>query len=718
MKNKHLTDHILAGSFAFLFSICAVGCLITGWNLHIISLGRLYFWCGLFSILTPILLYFRYGFVVFLLLSVRGAFALWHDGALWDQLQTLAFTVSSHFRDVYNWSVIGEQISEEYDLVLILLAYMTAVSVNLCICRRKHLMIALPSVILPLVLCLIATDTLPVPTILYLLICGIALLLVTDLVRRRNPKQFPVMVLRTIFPLAGALALLFVMNPQETYVSHAAELQKKAAEWIEQVKTTAQSVANGSITDSLAVQKLNLRSVGPKSDFSYTVMRVNSPYNGVLYLRGRDYDIYTGTVWQSSDNRIETMPAGSQNTGTLSITTYSVRNILYTPYYSTDAVQLIDGCVENTENLKSYSYTVSNTANVQSGSITPASNCTDLPAETLEWAKPLAVSIAKGTSDSGKAREIADYVKNSASYDLSTSAMRDDYDDFAQWFLTESDTGYCIHFATAAAVLLRAAGIPARYVEGYMVSCPAGENTLVSSQSAHAWVEYYDADVSMWRLLEATPGDALITGEVIDKDNESAETETEVIEPDETEPVESEIHASGQNASGSSGSSGKKPNSNASQSAGSGTGSGAQSGASTGNAIGDGDNGSGGAVQTKEPFRIPGWVKKAVLILLALSLLPLQGYIRIAVRRRKWNSGTPNERAVTRWKQSKKMARFTKTRLPRLLNELAMKAKFSQHTITEEELDRFEQFRQQITEKTAVMPWYRKVILRWIFAVE
>ena len=45
-----------------------------------------------------------------------------------------------------------------------------------------------------------------------------------------------------------------------------------------------------------------------------------------------------------------------------------------------------------------------------------------------------------------------------------------DSEDFAIWFLTEADTGYCIHFATAAVVLLRAAGIPARYVDGYVVN--------------------------------------------------------------------------------------------------------------------------------------------------------------------------------------------------------------------------------------------------------
>ena len=57
------------------------------------------------------------------------------------------------------------------------------------------------------------------------------------------------------------------------------------------------------ITGSFAFQKLNLKTVGPKSDFTYNVMRVTASYNGTVYLRGRDYDVYNGTAWESSGGR-------------------------------------------------------------------------------------------------------------------------------------------------------------------------------------------------------------------------------------------------------------------------------------------------------------------------------------------------------------------------------------------------------------------------------
>jgi protein-glutamine gamma-glutamyltransferase len=56
-------------------------------------------------------------------------------------------------------------------------------------------------------------------------------------------------------------------------------------------------------------------------------------------------------------------------------------------------------------------------------------------------------------------------------------------------FLTETRVGHCEHFATATALLLRAAGIPARYAVGYSVqdSARSGDSYIVRQRHAHAW---------------------------------------------------------------------------------------------------------------------------------------------------------------------------------------------------------------------------------------
>lgn len=82
--------------------------------------------------------------------------------------------------------------------------------------------------------------------------------------------------------------------------------------------------------------------------------------------------------------------------------------------------------------------------------------------------------------------------------------------DFIYEFLSFSKKGYSVHFASAAAMMFRYYGIPARYVEGYLVTpqdvekMQAGEPYQIDETHAHAWVEYYQDGVG-WLPFEITP---------------------------------------------------------------------------------------------------------------------------------------------------------------------------------------------------------------------
>jgi protein-glutamine gamma-glutamyltransferase len=73
-------------------------------------------------------------------------------------------------------------------------------------------------------------------------------------------------------------------------------------------------------------------------------------------------------------------------------------------------------------------------------------------------------------------------------------------------FLT-TKIGYCEHFASAMALMLRTVGVPARMVVGYLGGDfnPTGNYYLVSQRSAHAWVEAYVG--GGWLRLDPTPAD-------------------------------------------------------------------------------------------------------------------------------------------------------------------------------------------------------------------
>ena len=80
--------------------------------------------------------------------------------------------------------------------------------------------------------------------------------------------------------------------------------------------------------------------------------------------------------------------------------------------------------------------------------------------------------------------------------------------DYLKWF-TERKKGWCIHYATAAALILRELGVPSRYVVGYKFHVdenhkPSEKNKL-TQQNRHAWAEYYDV-YRGWVPLDVTPG--------------------------------------------------------------------------------------------------------------------------------------------------------------------------------------------------------------------
>lgn len=106
--------------------------------------------------------------------------------------------------------------------------------------------------------------------------------------------------------------------------------------------------------------------------------------------------------------------------------------------------------------------------------------------------------------------------------------------DYISHFLLESKKGYCAHFASAAVMLFRQMGIPARYVEGYAFSYAAvvengelvedadyhdyyagfseiGETGLIRiaipEAYAHAWVEIFDSERG-WIVVDPTPSSA------------------------------------------------------------------------------------------------------------------------------------------------------------------------------------------------------------------
>ena len=107
-------------------------------------------------------------------------------------------------------------------------------------------------------------------------------------------------------------------------------------------------------------------------------------------------------------------------------------------------------------------------------------------------------------SDYGRAKAIEQYLCANYTYTLQPGNLPEG-EDFADYFLFEKQEGYCTHYATAMTVLCRAAGLPARYVKGFMT--PAAPNASgvyeVTGRTAHAWTEVYIEGLG-WTRFEPT----------------------------------------------------------------------------------------------------------------------------------------------------------------------------------------------------------------------
>lgn len=125
--------------------------------------------------------------------------------------------------------------------------------------------------------------------------------------------------------------------------------------------------------------------------------------------------------------------------------------------------------------------------------------------------------------------QIKNYYQENIPYTL-RPGMTPRKEDFINYFLTGNRKGYCAHFASAATLIFRYLGIPARYVEGYAVDysqilegslvpemqyedyydgySELGKTALVEVEltdaNAHAWVEIYD-ETEGWKVVEVTP---------------------------------------------------------------------------------------------------------------------------------------------------------------------------------------------------------------------
>lgn len=380
-----------------------------------------------------------------------------------------------------------------------------------------------------------------------LVICaGWAALLLSSLAARRDPSggaRITLVALPVSLALIWLILLLFPFQ-QYTQPTWAVYLQEQLnhLDWFPSEETLGGGPSSPDAGQN--APRMDFYTAGPRSYTGRAMLQVASSRPGTMYLRGEVYRDYSSQAWtgvepNSTDNLSNYNPLLGTSPVSATITYLtSPRSMVYLPYQTTvveDKQVFSDSPLVFPQAQQSYDvgYIPLDDSPSRLGNIPTLSEQEeaygaylevpeDVSGDLLVWftqameelensGEPIrANATGEYAGELNTASIIAQLLERNATYDLRTPRTPSE-EDFVTYFLEESHRGYCVHFASAATLLLRTQGIPARYVSGYVTTLsPVFTSGMelytarVVDSNAHAWVEIYLYGYG-WYPVEVTP---------------------------------------------------------------------------------------------------------------------------------------------------------------------------------------------------------------------
>ena len=205
-----------------------------------------------------------------------------------------------------------------------------------------------------------------------------------------------------------------------------------------------------------------------------------------------------------------------------------------------------------------------------------------------------------------------------------------------------------------------------------------GMPATVTEKNAHAWAEYYEPTLGVWLVLEATPSDMAAAQQPAPETvPEATQEAAQSTPPEPTTPSPSAAAPSNPRTPAAS-----TPS---------------QQDAPKQHAVG-----------------------KILAVLFIPALLALtataQRSVRIHLRRRRQETARPNARGLAMWQETELLSKLLHQPPPEALEALAQKAKFSQHTLTAEELEQFTAYLTDARHRLEQTPWYLRLVYMYLYA--
>lgn len=702
MKHERTLSLLLGTLTATMLSFGGGMCLATGFVMDW-SWPILLVFCLGFSLLAAFAAGTRWGSLLLAGAAVLGGFLL---RKLWlPSLEVLLNHITTFYHLGYGFPMVqwSEELPEAGMMpALCLIAIPTVLGVCRTVCRRKSAIWGLVPGLLSLGACLVVTDSVPHSLAIFLVITGFLLLVLPQTVRRRRPGDGLRLTALLLIPCCLFSGILFWAIPKNGYHDPAQEIQQALVDWfwsLPFMPERPQGPGIAPMPGPVPGLTSSLSDLGPRTESYSPVLQVTAPRTEILYLRGQAYEVYDGLNWIAPDEELEDSgwPSASVTpVGPVKIQSMGFPPILYFPYYiSKQQLQtgMDRGALTNKDYTLSYSFQLLDATGGATLSPALRERCLGLPSATEDSLRAfLAEQVLTVPADRLTQAQIVEhierFVSQTATYDLNTQPMPEGSGDFALWFLTLGTSGYCVHYATAATVLLRAAGIPARYVTGYAATVYENTPTTVLAKEAHAWVEYFQEGVG-WVTLDATPPEGRP-----EPPQEQPPVVTDPTEPSTEAPTDPSTEPEDTTAPTQNTTRPNRPD--------------RPTEAPT----------TPGTTASPEP---PGpraqWLLPVLLALAAAAGLVGLVWGQYALRcrlRRKWlRKKAPNRQALALWRRTRRYSRLLKQRPPARLRALTDKAVFSQHTLTDGELREYSRWLRHADQLLKKKPLYWLKKLFW-----
>lgn len=526
--------------------------------------------------------------------------------------------------------------------------------------RYKKLFLIIPLSVLSLIPCFLLVNTLPALGPLIMVVTILLALYITSGLRRHNKSQSGTVTLLASVVIVIMLLSILALNPVKDFKRF--DWQEAMLKNLPNITMQGDGEKSADIPSELEKEQ-DLNNVLSTIKTNNKVMEVSAENeSNVIYLKGVAYANYNNNKWQIlTDSQLKMYPqninaftitqSALSNTDTLSkvsIKTIGREPVFYTPNYITDVPDnmnvIADVCISNDKEQKSYEFMHhKNSSSLFGLYLVSSQKYTEfvydtylqLPNKTRTDLYSIAINNNLTELDEKDIpAAVKNFVSSSAAYSLNVNTLPNGKD-FPVWFLNECDTGYCVHYATAATLMLRTLGVPARYVTGYYANLNGKNTASVTSDNAHAWVEYFDNDIG-WVTLECTPSS------FISEENPSV-TEQQTIAPITQNPTNSTQAATTPNKGGKS------------------------------------DN-----AVSLIAF-IVGILICAVIIS-AVIIIFIKRIIILNKRRRRMHNTTNNQTVILLYRKLIRLSEHSHLVIDDNITDICSKAKFSHHIITDEEV--------------------------------